>query len=55
METNIIERAFKLAEQSMSVDEIRAKLKREGYTNVDAHFAGRKIRADLSKAIERNR
>ena len=41
---NTIERAFQLAEQSATLDEIRAKLKREGHFFVDAHLGGKKIR-----------
>jgi len=48
----IIERAFQLAKQLGSVEEIRAQLRKEGYSSVDAHLMGRKIRADLVKAIK---
>jgi hypothetical protein len=47
----IIERAFQLALLSTTVDEIRAKLRKEGYSNVDAHLMGPKIRSDLVKVI----
>ena len=47
----IIERAFQLAELSANVEEIRSKLRKEGYSNVDGHLMGRQIRADLVKAI----
>lgn len=46
---NIIERAFQLAPDSTSIDEIRKTLRQEGYANVDAHLAGSSIRADLKK------
>jgi hypothetical protein len=45
---NIIERAFELA-RSSSIDEIRRILRREGYSNVDAHLGGASIKADLKK------
>lgn len=48
-ETNIIERAFQLASDSANLDELRLRLKREGYSNVDAHLGGASIRADLRK------
>lgn len=51
--TNIIERAFQLAEGSSNVEEIRAKLKKEGYPSVDAHLSGGRIRSDLTKIIRR--
>jgi hypothetical protein len=47
----IIERAFQLALQLASVEEIRAQLRKEGYSSVDAHLMGRKIRSDLVKVI----
>jgi hypothetical protein len=50
---NIIERAFQLAHASTSVDEIRKTLRREGYSNVDAHLEGPSIRADLKKRLVR--
>lgn len=46
---SIIERAFHLASDSANLDELRARLKREGYSNVDAHLGGASIRADLRK------
>lgn len=52
--TNIIERAFQLAEGSSNVEEIRAKLKKEGYPSVDAHLSGGRIRSDLTKIIRRD-
>jgi hypothetical protein len=48
-----IERAFELARRLANVEEIRTQLKREGYSNVDAHLMGRKIRSDLVKLIRR--
>lgn len=49
----IIERAFELAEQSANVEEIRSKLRKEGYSNVDCHLMGRQIRADLVRVIRK--
>lgn len=46
---NIIERAFQLASESTSLEDIRKTLRGEGYSNVDAHLAGASIRADLKK------
>lgn len=51
MTVGIIERAFALARQSANVEEIRTRLRREGYSNVDAHLMGRKIRSDLVKIM----
>ena len=46
---NIIERAFELARGTANVEDIRKTLRREGYTNVDAHLGGASIRAQLKK------
>jgi tRNA G26 N,N-dimethylase Trm1 len=50
---NIIERAFQLASDSSSVEEVRKALRREGYSNVDAHLEGASIKADLKKRFVR--
>jgi len=50
---NIIERAFQLAPDSTSIDDIRKALRREGYSNVDAHLEGASIKADLKKRFAR--
>lgn len=55
MTDNVIERAYQLAPASVSIDEIRAKLKREGFAQVDAHLAGKRIKEDLVKLIRQNR
>jgi hypothetical protein len=44
---NIIERAFALAPECGSVDELKQRLKREGYLQVDAHLSGRQIRSEI--------
>jgi hypothetical protein len=48
---NIIERAFELAAESGSVSEVKAKLGREGYFNVQAHLTGRVIRRDIEQRL----
>jgi hypothetical protein len=50
---DIIERAFQLARDSNSVDDIRKVLRQEGYSNVDAHLAGAAIKAQLKKQFVR--
>lgn len=47
----IIERAFQLAAASANVDQIKSQLRKEGYSNVDEHLAGPKIRSDLTRSI----
>lgn len=49
----IIERAFELARSSVNIEQVRNALRREGYSNVDAHLAGRAIKADLRKRFSR--
>ena len=34
---------------SANLDDIRKRLRQEGYANVDAHLAGASIKADLKK------
>ena len=55
MTKHLIERAFELAPTCINIEEIRSALRREGYSNVDAHLTGRVIRADLSKLMNRPR
>ena len=49
--TGVIERAFQLAQSSANVEEIRNRLRQEGYFNDGAHLMGRKIRSDLIRVI----
>lgn len=49
----VIQRAFELAGRLANVEEIRTHLRKEGYSNVDAHLAGSKIKSDLLKVIRR--
>lgn len=53
MEKGTIERAYELAPDLENIEDIRNALRREGYSNVDAHLAGRTIRADLTKLLNR--
>lgn len=50
---NIIERAFQLAPDFSSIDDIRRALRQEGYSNVDAHLGGASIRAELKRKFAR--
>jgi tRNA G26 N,N-dimethylase Trm1 len=49
---NINERAFELAREATTIDDIRRTLRQEGYANVDAHLAGASIKADLKKQFK---
>jgi hypothetical protein len=46
-----VERAFQLAPNCRTMDELRAKLIREGHTNIDAHLQGSLCR-DLKKLLK---
>ena len=50
---DIIERAYELASSATTIDDVRNALRREGYSNVDAHLAGPTIKADLRKRFTR--
>ena len=53
-DVGIIERAYQLAVESGSVDEIRRKLREEGYFQVDAHLRGPQIRAELARRLKQH-
>lgn len=44
----IIERAYQIATESGSLDEVRHRLTREGYFNVEAHLSGPQIKRELT-------
>ena len=52
MEIGTVERAFQLAPECQTIDEVRAKLKHEGHSNVDAHLQGGAIRQELKKRLK---
>jgi hypothetical protein len=47
-----VERAFQLASECRTFDELRAKLVKEHFTNVDAHLQG-SLKRDLAKLMKR--
>ena len=49
MPTNIIERAYQLAPECTSLDELRYKLKKERYSSVDEHLQGGSIQTALKQ------
>jgi len=49
----IIERAYQIAGECVSVDEVQRRLHREGYFNVQAHLHGRHIRGELMRLLKR--
>jgi len=48
---NIIERAFQLAAESGSVEEVKAKLAREGYLDVHRHLGGKQTRTQILERL----
>ncbi len=53
-DTNVIERAFQLAPECGSIDELKRRLIREGYLQVNAHLSGRLIRSQISPLLNRD-
>ena len=53
--SNVIQRAFELSDEGHELEEIRTRLKREGYLQVDAHLNGPKIKSDLRKRLDTDR
>ena len=53
MSGHIIERAFQLARsgECHAIGDINLRLRREGYTQVDAHLGGKSIKAQLVKLM----
>ena len=50
---HIVERAFELASQCSSLEELARKLDREGYSAIHDHLGGPTLRAQLSKKLKR--
>ena len=50
-DVNIIERAFQVAAESGSVEEVKAKLSREGYLNVHRHLGGKHTRTQILERL----
>jgi hypothetical protein len=46
-ETDVIRRAYQIAPECRSLVEVRRRLIDEGYTQVNAHLAGRLIRREI--------
>jgi hypothetical protein len=53
-DTNIIERAFQLAADSGSVEEVKQKLSNEGYSSVHAHLSGKQIRLQVLACLNQD-
>lgn len=52
-----VERAFEIARSgaSLSIEDLKRRLKREGYDSVDAHLTGASIKRELTKLIKGSR
>ena len=46
-----IERAFEIAPEVGTLDEVKRRLTREGYVGVDAHLTGPQIRRELTARL----
>lgn len=51
MVAGTVERAFELAPQCETMEELRVKLEREGCSNIDAHLKD-SLRRDLKKLLK---
>lgn len=51
MAIGTVQRAFQLAPECTSVDDVRRKLKQEGYSAVDEHLQG-SLSSDLKKLLK---
>jgi hypothetical protein len=51
----IIERAYQLAIECGSVDELQRTLRTEGYFQVEAHLRGPQIRGELARRLKQER
>jgi F0F1-type ATP synthase delta subunit len=49
----IVERAFELARENRSIDDIRASLRKEGYIQVDEYLQDGSLRKELKKLSSR--
>ena len=54
MKPGLIERAYQLAPECRSLDELRIKLVKENYESIDAHLQGGVIKADLKRLLHRD-
>ena len=52
MEIGTVHRAFQLAPECTSIDEVRSKLKREGRSAVDDHLRG-SLQKELQRLLKR--
>jgi len=52
MPRNIIERAFEIAPECGTVDEVRQRLGREGFINVTSHLSGKLTRQQINDRLD---
>lgn len=48
---NIIERAFDLAAECGSLDQVKRRLRDEDYLSVSGHLSGRQMRTEIAKRL----
>lgn len=51
---NTVERAFQLASEVASIDEIKSRLRKEGYSNVEADLGSPQLRLQLNALLKRS-
>jgi len=51
---NVIKRAFEIAPECGSMEEVKRRLIKEGYLQVNAHLSGYLIRRQILALIDRN-
>lgn len=47
-----VERAFQVASEVETLEEVRRQLKREGFAQVEEHLSGGTIQSDLKKLLK---
>lgn len=52
---HIVARAFEIAPECCRLEEVRNRLKREGYLQVDLHLSGKAIRKELNSRLDREK
>ncbi len=49
---NIIQRAFEVAPECISVEDVRRRLSNEGYAHAEAHLSGPQIRREIATMLK---
>ncbi len=49
---NIIQRAFEIAAECVSLEDVRKRLSNEGYAQAEAHLSGPQIRREIATMLK---